>query len=200
MRRIIFSLSFILIVATTASAQKFRAGVHTGVDVATLRISGATGGPLKKKIDLTGGLSFEALISSTFSAQLEVNYSQQGTGIIDATGSTAGTYNLSYITIPVLAKLHANKNLSFYGGPQIGLLTSAKVKSSTSETQDVKDQLESTDFYAVLGTQYRFDNGVFVEGRFNLGTQNLAKEALTGELKNQYFSIRVGYSFDFGKK
>jgi hypothetical protein len=74
------------------------------------------------------------------------------------------------------------------------------VKSSTSETQDVKDQLESTDFYAVLGTQYRFDNGVFVEGRFNLGTQNLAKEALTGELKNQYFSIRVGYSFDFGKK
>lgn len=200
MRRIIYSLSFILILVSTASAQKFRAGVHTGVDVSTLRLSGATGGPLKKKIDLTGGLSFEALVSSTFSAQLEVNYSQQGTGIIDAEGSTAGTYNLNYITIPVLAKLHANKNLSFYGGPQIGLLTSAKVKSSTAETQDVKDQLESTDFYAVLGTQYRFDNGVFVDGRFNLGTQNLAKDAGIGELKNQYFSIRVGYSFDFGKK
>jgi hypothetical protein len=199
MRRVSFSLFVILIAVMTANAQKFRAGIHAGVDIATLRISNATGGPLKKKTDLTGGLSFEALISSTFSAQLEVNYSQQGTGVIADDGGTAGSYNLNYITIPLLAKLHANKNLSFYGGPQIGLLTSAKVKSSTDETQDVKDLLESTDFYAVLGSQYRFDNGVFVDGRLHLGTQGLAKEASTGNLKNQYFSVRIGYSFDLGK-
>jgi hypothetical protein len=200
MRRFSLVVFVTLITMTTVNAQKFRAGVHTGVDIASFRIAGASGGPLKDKTALTGGLSFEAKVSPIFSVQLEANYSQQGTGLITPDASTAGSYNLSYVTIPLLAKLSATKNLSFYAGPQVGILLSAKVLSSTAPKQDVKDQLESTDFYAVLGTQYRFDNGVFVDARYNLGTQGLAKDAVGGaNFKNQYLSFRIGYSFSFGK-
>lgn len=200
MRRFSLVVFVTLITMTTVNAQKFKAGVHTGVDVASFRISNASGGPLKKKTELTAGLSFEAQLSSLFSVQLEANFSQQGTGIISEDGSTQGSYGLDYITIPLLAKLHANKQLSFYAGPQVGLLLSAKVTQNNQPNTDVKDLLESTDFYAVLGSQYRFDNGVFVDARYNMGTQGLVKDGSLGSLKNQYYSVRIGYSFSFGKQ
>ena len=201
MRRISLALFVTLITITTVKAQPtFRAGVHTGVDIASWRIAGASGGPLKDKTDLTAGLSVEAKVSSTFSVQLEANYSQQGTGLMNADATTVQSYNLDYVTIPLLAKLHATKNLSFYGGPQIGILLSARVVSSSAPNQDAKELLETTDYYAVLGTQYRFDNGVFVDARYHKGTQGLIKAATDGNAKNQYVSFRIGYSFDFGKK
>jgi hypothetical protein len=103
------------------------------------------------------------------------------------------------VTIPLLAKLHATKNLSFYGGPQIGILLSARAVSSTAPTQDAKELLETTDYYAVFGTQYRFDNGIFVDARYHKGTQGLLKDATNANAKNQYMSFRIGYSFSFGK-
>lgn len=201
MRRISLALFVTLITITTVKAQpKFRAGIHTGVDVATLRISSTSGGPLQKKTELTAGLSFEAQVSSMFSVQLEGNFSQQGTGVVSDDGATAGSYGLDYITIPLLAKLHANKQLSFYGGPQIGILMAAKVQQSGQPNVDAKDLFETTDYYAVLGTQYRFENGVFADARYHIGTQGLLKDNAGGNLKNQYFSIRIGYSFGVGKK
>jgi hypothetical protein len=196
MKRVIFSLLGIVMTVTIVRAQTFRLGVAAGVDVARLTISGVTGGPVKSKSDLAGGISGEAVISKLFALQLEANYSAQGTGVIDANGTTAGTYQFSYITIPLMAKLYGTPELSFFAGPQIGLLLKAKTKSSTAADQDVKDQLESTDFYAVFGTEYRFKNGVFIGARYNAGLTNIAKDKTSNsELKNRYISLRLGYSF-----
>ena len=199
MRRIVLSLLFVTIGLVSLKAQSLNLGIYTGVDAARFRISGAEGGPLKYKTELTAGASLEAGFSSLFSLQLEANFSQQGTGLIQDDGSTAGSYGLDYITVPLLAKLHATPNLSFYAGPQVGFLIAARVKSSTAPTQDVKDLLESTDFYAVLGTEYKFNNGVFLGARYNLGTQNLVKATTTGDLKNAYYSFRIGYNFSLKK-
>jgi hypothetical protein len=196
MKRIVSSFVLILSTAMITHAQNFRLGVSAGIDASNIAISGATGGPLNNKIDVAGGISGEAVISPLFSVQLEANYSRQGAGIINADGSTAGSYNLDYITIPLLAKLYGTPQLSFYAGPQIGLMMKAKVKSSTADDMDVKDLLEKTDFYAVFGSEYKFKNGIFVGARFNAGLTNIVKDKTSNQdLRNHYFSLRLGYSF-----
>jgi len=196
MKRVVFSFFGIVMTVVVVHAQSFRLGVATGVDAARFSISGATGGPIRYKTDLAAGISGEAIISKVFAVQLEANYSPQGTGVINADGTTAGSYQLNYVTIPVLAKLYGTPELSFFAGPQIGLLMKAKTKSSTSADVDIKDLLESTDYYAVLGTEYRFKNGIFIGGRYSAGLKNLSKDK-TGntDLKNRYISLRLGYSF-----
>ena len=194
MRRI-SGIVFFMFVLFTANAQQFRVGVNTGVDAARLKISGAEGGVLKYKTELTGGVSFEAVFSPLIALQLEGNYSQQGTGVINDDASTAGSYGLDYITVPLLVKLSATPHLSFYAGPQVGFLIKARLRSNSSPSLDVKDQLEKTSYYGVLGTEYRFTNGVTVGARYNTGFDNISKVGGASNLKNSYFSFRVGYSF-----
>jgi hypothetical protein len=131
---------------------------------------------------------------------LEANYSAQGAGVVSDDGSNAGSFQFNYITVPLLVKLYGTPRLSFYAGPQVGFLMSAKTKTSGNPETDLKDGLNSTDFYAVFGGEYRFANGVFVSSRYNLGLSNLVEdESLNTEIKNRYFSFRIGYSFALGK-
>lgn len=201
MRRIVFSFSLFVLTVATANAQDFRLGVSGGVDASRMAISGASGGPLVYKTEVAGGIVGELGISPTFGVQIEGNYSSQGAGVINQDGSTAGSYNFTYITVPVLARLNAHKGLSFLAGPQVGFLMEAETKTSGDPDTDVKEQIEKMDFYAVFGAEYRFENGVFIGTRFNAGLKNAIKDdASNTEIKNRYFSFRVGYSFSFNKK
>lgn len=197
MKKHFLSVVMAMFIITSATAQNLQFGVSGGIDAARLVLSGATGGPLKYKNDLTGGLSLEAGINNNFGVQLEVNYSRQGTGVVAEDGSTAGSFNLDYVTVPVVIKLYGSPRLNFFAGPQVGFLLSAKSKQQNAAEQDVKDQFKSTDFYAVFGAEYKFANGIFVNARYNLGLSNIVDEdALPdSEFKNRYFSFRLGYAF-----
>lgn len=196
MRRIVVYLSFFVLTVATANAQNFRLGISGGVDAARSAFSGASGAPLNYKTDIAGGIVAEAVISPLFSVQLEGNYSPQGVGVINADATTVGSYNFTYITVPLLAKLNAHKGLSFLAGPQVGFLIDAETKSQGDEDTDVKEQIESIDYYAVFGAEYRFANGVFVGTRYSTGLSNVIKDKTANtEIKNRYFSFRLGYSF-----
>ncbi len=194
-----FILAAFITLVSAANGQNLRFGLSAGVDASKGAISGASGGPVVYKINAAGGLSFEALISSSFGIQLDASYSSQGLGVIADNGNTAGSYQLDYITIPLVAKLYGTKNLSFVVGPQVGFLLKANVRSSGDPDQDVKDQLDNVDFYAVFGSEYRFNNGVFISGRYHVGVTNLIKDESTNtDLKNRYLNFRIGYSLPIG--
>ena len=197
MKKHFLSVVMAMLLITSANAQNLQFGISGGIDAARFAVSGASGGPLKYKTELAGGVNFEAAISSNFGIQIEANYSSQGTGLISDDGGTVGSFNLDYVTVPVLVKLYGSPRLSFFAGPQVGLLLSAKSKISGAEEEDVKDQFKSTSFYAVFGTEYKFANGVFVNARYNLGVNNILDEDVVPdqEYKNRYFSFRVGYAF-----
>jgi hypothetical protein len=197
MKKHFLSVVLALFILTSASAQDLQFGISGGVDAARLSIFGASGGPLKYKSELGGGLSLEAALSSTFGLQLEANYAQLGTGVIAQDGSSAGSYQLDYITIPIVIKLYGSARLSFFAGPQVGILLSAKSRSSTQDEIDIKDQLKKTDIYAVFGAEYKFTNGIFVNARYNIGMTNLVDEDVSPdqELKTRYFNFRIGYAF-----
>lgn len=197
MKKHFLSVVVALFIITSVNAQNLQFGISGGIDAARFALSGATGGPLKYKTDLAGGLSLEYGLSSLVGLQLEANYSRQGTGLIAEDGGSAGSFQTDYITVPVLLKLYGSPRLSFFAGPQLGILLSAEQKSIGQEDNDIKDQFKSTTFYAVFGSEYKFANGVFVNARYNVGLDNIAEEDGIGggEIKHRYFSLRIGYAF-----
>lgn len=196
MKKTIIVLTVLFSFISATKAQEFRLGIAGGIDAARMTLSGASGGPFKTKSGLTAGLSAEARFSSLFALQLEANYSQQGTGIIgESEDLQTASINLEYLTIPILAKLYGTPRFSVYAGPQIGILLKSEQQQSNDENRDLKEFLKSTDFYAVIGSEYRFANGLFISGRYNVGLTNLVDSDIEpGKLKNRYFSVRIGYS------
>jgi hypothetical protein len=185
----------VLFTTFTITAQEFRIGINAGMDAARLSISGGSGGPLKTKAGLTAGITGEARISNVFGIQLEANYSSQGTGVITVDGQESGSFQLEYLTIPVLVKLYGTPRLSVYAGPQFGILLKGKLLASNADDADLKELLKSTDFYTVFGAEYRFANGIFISGRYHFGLTNLLdSENSQGDLKSRYYSMRIGYS------
>lgn len=186
-----------LFVLTSVNAQNLQFGISGGVDASRMAVSGASGGPLKFKTELIGGISLENSLSSVVGIQVEVNYSAQGAGVVSEDGATIGSYQLDYLTIPVLVKLYGSPRLSFFAGPQIGILLNAKTKVSNSPDTDVKDSFKKTDTYAVFGAEYKFANGIFVNARYNVGMTNVIDDNTVPdqEIKNRYFSFRLGYAF-----
>jgi len=137
---------------------------------------------------------------------------------------------LNYLMIPVLAKFGWNfKKQSPWriyvdAGPFVGFLLSAKqVTSGQSQlytdpqghqplpgvpaqlfdnTQDIKDQIHSTNFgiEGNVGLNYRFGpSSIFVEGGGNYGFLNIQKGSQNGKNNTGAATAVIGYSYHFGK-
>jgi hypothetical protein len=197
MKKHFLSVVMVMLTFSMLHAQNSSVGITGGIDASRMAVAGASGGPLKYRTDLTGGIFFENAFSSNIGIQVEANYSAQGTGLISDDGSTIGSIRVNYITLPVLLKFYGSQRLSFFAGPQVGFLISAKTKTNGQEETEVDDQFKKTDFYAVFGGEYKFASGFFINARYNVGITNVVDEdeLPENEFKNRYFSFRVGYAF-----
>lgn len=91
----------------------------------------------------------EIKISDKFVIQPEVLYSGQGSD------SDEGSFNLTYINVPLMAKYYVADKFNLEAGPQIGFLTSAKIKMDGNSI-DSKRLFNSTDFGINFGAGYDF--------------------------------------------
>jgi len=198
--KINFSLLLILffLASSGVNAQKWRLNASGGIDVSEGAVGGTSGGIVTARIGVGGGFDLEMNCSPVVSVQLGVNYSQQGYGVAKESGDV-GIGAINYVTVPLLLRLKATKNVYFLAGPQVGILVTAKNKENGEPVVDAKDFLASTDYYAVLGAGCRFNNNVFIDARYQYGFNNIA-DKIGQNLTNRYFSFRVGYSFPLGKK
>lgn len=177
------------------NAQRIHAGATVGMDASRMAINDAAGTPLTYINKPTAGIFIEAVVAKPLAIQAEANYSSQGVAGI-GTGSTL-SFKFNYVTIPVLLKLYGSRNFCLLAGGQLGVLLDAKYIDNGTTT-DYKDKLKSNDYYAVLGAEYRFDNGVFAGARYHTGMTNIETEG-TLRMHHRYFSFRVGYSFSIRK-
>src|SRR6218665_679812 len=152
----------------------------------------------KIKLGLSGGGFVNIGLSESFSVQPELLYSQEGNKQKEGDGSL--NLKLNYINIPVMFQYNAS---GFYGetGPQLGLLTSAKIKTKfdgESESQDVKDSFKSINFSWAVELGYKLSNGLGIGARYNIGLSNIADaEGSDASIKSSGFHI--GLSYTFGK-
>ena len=187
MKKVILSLGLLVGIVGAASAQA-RFGLKAGGSLTTLTgdVEGA-----KNKFGFNGGLVANLPFSDALSIQPEVLYSMKGAKADE--GGDSGNLNLNYIDIPVLLKYNAD-GLFFEAGPQLGIMTSANVKSG-GLSGDVKDAFQTVDFGYAVGLGYMAESGPMVGLRYNGGITNVVKDSGDESARNSAFQLYVGYMF-----
>lgn len=221
MKKIIF-VALAAIVSTGAFAQNFEWGVKAGLnvssvskmkDILSIDEAGAAKFENKMRTGFVGGFFGEYVINDYFGIQAELLYSMQGSkytfDAVDGAGtlSVKSTVKTDYINLPILAKFYILEGFSVEIGPQFGYMISAKQKFSGIEDDVLEDaiiielggenlydhdDLKKFDISAALGLSYKFNFGLDVFARYNLGLTEVYKDTKS---KNGVLSLGVGYRF-----
>jgi hypothetical protein len=95
-------------------------------------------------------------------------------------------YAISYINIPILAKVYIMKTISLEAGPQAGF------KISDNFPGDSGDDIKTFDTAFVGGLGFNFPMGLSLNARYALGLSEIVKDS---DAKNQV--IQLGAAFKF---
>lgn len=128
-------------------------------------------------------------LSNKLSLKHEVNFSLQGAKM-SPSGDKLHYY---YLNMPVLLNTHLGKNLSFDAGPQFGIALNAIEKAKTDV--DITANLNTLDISFCVGFNYLITKSFFVEGRFNLGLNDISRNPDSGTHRNAVFQGSLGYYF-----
>lgn len=192
-----------LIVATffgiaTASAQSdktgFDFGVRGGVNFATIANENSDMDSPDSRTNFYAGLVAELPMHERFSLQGEVFYSGQGFERNIPLVDEKMKYKADYIQVPLLAKFYIVEGLSVAAGPQFGFKVNEKIDYNPSgdSVEFDADELKTFDFQGTAGLEYKFDNGLFVQGRYSYGFSDLIKD---NSIHTSVFSAGLGYMF-----
>ncbi|WP_309642739.1 porin family protein [Flavobacterium sp.] len=166
-------------VALTPSAQAQKFGVRAGLNIAT--VTGDGFGDTKPLTGFYAGVFKEiTLVPELLFLQPELQYSMQGFKSEDT------NYSISYINIPVLAKVYIVKTFSLEAGPQVGFKISDNFPGNTG------DDLKTLDTAIVGGLGFNFPMGLSLNARYAMGVSEIYKDS---DAKNQV--IQLGAAFKF---
>ena len=189
----------LLLISGTVSAQ-LRFGAKAGLNISSQKIS-VLGLSLTtdSKIGPYVGVFAEYEVNDELILQPELAYSSLGSNF--SFGNESSSTNVNYIVLPVVLKYKIS-NLSIGAGPQLGLLVSANAKSD-GMSEDVSDSFRTTDFSALLNTDYEVNENIVIGLRYQIGLSNIVPStasssdffdsSATG--KNNSFQFSVGYKF-----
>lgn len=192
---------------TTLQAQDVKYGVKGGMNIANLNISGDTSPSMSSIVNLHVGAFAEFKINTKMAFQPELIYSVQGakySQVVEFDGNfydTDNTLKFSYLNVPLMFKYYPESKFYLEAGPQLGLLSSAKVKVDVvgfgSGSDDVKEFFKTVDFGMNIGLGYNFSKKVFANARYNFGLTNVAdtEPGDNTKMKNSVFSISLGCYF-----
>ena len=166
------------------------------------------------RTDVNAGLIVSIPLSKKFSFQPEAVFSSQGATAKPSYGyivSTQEEYKLGYVNIPLLLKYNSPLGFFFETGPQVGLLTSAKINETIvgadhTAIYNVKNQFKSTDIGWTLGTGYLSPIDLGLDIRYNFGLTDINNTSASGmegapvqsgHIKNGV--LQIGLFYLFGK-
>ena len=194
MKRIFLAVSMVTLFAAGAAAQGISGGVKAGLNVSSLTGDDADGYDMKIGYHFGGYAKIS--LTEAFSIQPELLYN--AVGAKSSEGSFDTNLKVNYITVPVMLGYSFGK-ISVQAGPQIGFLTSAKMKIESggdSAESDVKDQLKGTDFGVNVGLGAEFGK-LNAAARYCFGLSNIA-DSDDADIKNGVIQLSLGYKL-FGK-
>lgn len=219
MKKLLLVAVVALIGSSVVKAQELRFGPKAGYSMSTLKFKD------NKDVENTdpmhtfyvGGL-VEYKMSDKFGIQGEVLYSPLGGKIDEKAEDPDDSTNyiriqnkttLGTLLIPVSAKYFITEGFSVSAGASFGVILSAKSKTvadfglgmlpgleiSADDETDIKDQMNTLNIAPFLGAEYAFENGFFIDARYNYGVSNLAKNSGDGKLTNSFAQVGVGFKF-----
>ena len=212
MKKLILStalfISGLALVNAQSDSKDVQLGIKGGLNSST--ISGDDLGDLDSRTSFNAGLVAEIPLTERLSFQPEVLYSGQGfdvreidqDNIVDTDENIE--YQLDYIQVPLLLKAYIVKGLSVEAGPQFGFKIHEEFDyQPNSDGGDI--EIDSDDSYVkdfdtsiALGAAYKFDNGFFLSGRYNLGVTDIFEDGTPFEgvdAKNNVWQFGIGFMF-----
>jgi len=195
MKKLLLPFCLLLAGVITSNAQGVAIGARAGLNVASQSIS-ASGYSVSpdSRLGFFVGAYAKIMVSGKIGVQPELFYSSIGAKWPDQ-GAGVETIKTDYLTLPVFFRYNVTDNFHLLVGPQFGILMSASGKDN-SGTQDIKNQLKSSDMSGVVGAGLDF--GPINAGlRYNFGLSNINNIGTT-TVKNNVFQVVVGFKL-FGK-
>mgnify|MGYP003132408040 CR=1 FL=1 len=204
MKKVFFIAVLAVFGVTATQAQEVRLGAKGGVN-----FSSFAGDGFDAFDDPEGRTSFhigafaEIPVSERFSIQPEVLYSGQGFDLVSREGADDTEVQLDYINVPVMAKVYLIEGLYAEAGPQIGFNVKNEIDSDpddagSGEIAINEDVINDIDFSVGVGAGYRFNNGLFLNARYNFGLTDVFNNEdllIDSDAKNSVFVVSAGYSF-----
>ena len=192
MKHFFVAAALVGVIGVAEAQAQDRGGVRFGINAATLSTD-EDGFDPKVRTGLVVGVFGVVPVTERVAFQPEVLFSQQGAKLED--GSDEATLKLDFLQIPLLARIKLGDTPAhLLVGPSFGFRTKAEVDFE-GDTQDIKDDVESTDVGLVTGVAVNVGPAV-VDARYNWGLRNLDKTADVGEkIKSRVFSFTVGLRF-----
>ena len=219
--RIIYLLSFILLMAGRAGAQthysaNVSVGVKGGMDLSRVNFT-----PSVKQsfaLGMNGGVTFRYIEENHFGLIAEVNFAQRGWKEDFEEYPYKYTRTLDYIQIPFLAHVYFGRRGKFFfnAGPEI----SFKIGESTSANFDYHNLSEIKNFPIRITYQYQLaaenkvdfgisaglggefsinrKNSIYLEGRFYYGLGNVLKSGRSENFRgsnSMSIMLSAGYGF-----
>jgi len=195
MKKLLLPVCLLFAGVITAKAQGAAVGLRAGLNLANQSISasGVSVSP-DMRVSFLAGIYAKIMVTGKVGVQPELFYSLMGAKWPDQ-GFGAETIKTDYLTLPVFFRYNVTDNFHLLVGPQFGILMSAN-GTDNSGTQDIKDQLKSSDFSGVVGAGLDF--GPLNAGlRYNFGLSNINNSG-GSTVKNNVFQIVAGFKL-FGK-
>ena len=186
-----------------------RFGVKGGVNLSNFNRGDV--GTQNMRIGFNVGLFTELAVGESFSIQPEIllstkgnraTYGQSG-GVADIVGVEGDVKsNLTYIDIPVLAKVTISEVLNIHVGPYASYLIGASISGDGDlgggVTELNRDNFKTWDYGLAAGLGVDLD-AVTIGARYNLGLVNVAKttaaDVILDNSKNSVLQVYVAVGF-----
>ncbi len=179
---------------TAAQAQETKFGIKAGINSANFGSDSDT----KTVIGFHFGPYVSIGITDKFALQPELLYSTQGAEI--SANNVTSSESLSYINLPIMAKIYVANGFNIQVGPYVGVLLNFDSESDDTSVAAGVDY-KGFDYGVGLGLAYEFDGGFNFGGRYNFGLAdvqdvdtNNGTVVIDGST-NQVIQFFLGYSF-----
>lgn len=171
MKNFYFFILIALVGSPVVLAQEVEFGAKAGVNFANI-VGDDADGDMRTAFHL--GLVAEISFAEQFYFGPEILYSSQGSKeefTMEGFDFEIET-KLDYIQIPLMVKYYITEEFNVEAGPQIGFLVNSEAEMG-DETEDLSDYTSGFEYGLNFGVGYKLYNGLFFQGRYNLGLANI---------------------------
>jgi hypothetical protein len=170
MTKTLTTFAFIILFALPSIGQ-ITFGTKAGLNISNTKIENFTHAA---KVGFNIGMLTQIKINRKFMLQPELIYSTKGSIIPTEGMSSKEKISLNYINIPILFGYYPTEKLLIHAGPEIGFLTTAKVKYDNNIV-NLKQVYQKIDVGIDIGTAYNLNKNVGLDIRYIAGFKDLIK-------------------------
>lgn len=194
---IIFIIGLLKLSAQTSTTRIQKFGVKVGVNYCLMNFNKSWIPPAAAvkniwKPGINLGFLLQLPLNEFITLQPEYAYAQMS-GEDERYGAS---YNISYLSLPVLLRISLTKNIAILAGPEFDLLLQAKRKEKGQKTS-IEHQTEERNFAGIIGLEIKIIKSFFVDARYMKGFNHVSLNDRTAVNEFKWSGVAAGIGFRF---